>query len=86
MWNHRVLIHPDHAMAIHEVHYDKDGNPVAWTDNPVRVTGDSLTELHWQLTQMIKAVNTNPLRIRGKKLVTENMNDGLPASLKRKRI
>lgn len=30
--------------SIREVYYDADGNPVAWTANPVAATGDTPTE------------------------------------------
>lgn len=30
-WNNRVIRHPDGSLAIHEVHYSKDGTIKAWS-------------------------------------------------------
>lgn len=50
-WNYRVIRHQLSAglghvsYAIHEVHYDNQGNPIALTENPVKLVADSPTDL-----------------------------------------
>ena len=43
-WNYRVMQFtegPETWRAIHEVHYDDDGKPVAYTENPAYVAWDA---------------------------------------------
>ena len=44
-WNYRVMRHADGSVAIHEVHYDDNGEPHAWTLEPTGFSGDSIEEL-----------------------------------------
>lgn len=45
-WNYRIILHPaangtDYAWyALHEVFYDRDGNPDGWTSDPIRFVCD----------------------------------------------
>ncbi len=72
-WNYRVVYHPpskykvgkkeldrEEYLAIHEVHYDDDENPVSMTIDEI-VTGDegeaSLVSLKWILENQLKALD-----------------------------
>jgi hypothetical protein len=71
-WNYRTVYHPpskykvgdkefdrEEYLAIHEVHYDNDGNPNTMTLDEI-VTGDegedSLISLKWMLENQLKAL------------------------------
>lgn len=54
-WNHRVLQHEyenEVYYKIHEVYYDKEGNPNGYTANGVGVQADSLEGIKWTLDKM----------------------------------
>ena len=54
-WNHRVLVtmHKDEPyFAVHEVHYDENGKPVAYTKEPVRISADDIDGIEWQLDRI----------------------------------
>lgn len=53
-WNYRIIRHPDHV-ALHEVHYDKDGRVEGWTEDPVRFVGDSPRDLINTLERALKS-------------------------------
>ena len=72
-WNYRVVYHPpskykvgetefdrEEYLAIHEVYYDKDGNPDSITRDEI-ITGDegkeSLKSIKWVLKQMLKSID-----------------------------
>ena len=43
-WNYRVMqfnVHGESSCAIHEVHYDDEGKPAAYTVNPAYVAWDA---------------------------------------------
>ena len=82
-WNHRVVYHPPSTytvgetefereayLAIHEVHYDDDGEPHSMTINEI-VTGeegeDSLASLKWILEQQLLSLS--------KPILTEEMEN-----------
>lgn len=68
MWNYRVIRHKEtinlssnpmekedqsfYWYAIHEVYYDKDGNPTSITENPCDPYGEDLSELKENLEKM----------------------------------
>ena len=60
-WNYRVIRHQPAAAlglvsyAIHEVHYDNVGNPIAVTENPVKLIADSSADLAADLKLMQEA-------------------------------
>jgi hypothetical protein len=60
-WNYRVIRHqPPSGMgfvsyAIHEVHYDEQGNPVAVSENPIRLVADTPQDLAADLELMEEA-------------------------------
>lgn len=54
-WNHRILAYKEDDemyFEIHEVHYDKDGNPEFYTENGVSVHAGNLKDLIWVLDKM----------------------------------
>lgn len=57
-WNYRIIRHTpvDGAgfvsYAIHEVHYDEAGNPVAVSENPIRLVADTPQDLASDLELM----------------------------------
>jgi hypothetical protein len=59
-WNHRVIefVEPDGTpwRAIHEVQYDDQGRPCAYTENPADVSGESDEDLLVALERMRRAI------------------------------
>ena len=63
-WNLRVIAtmepmiggEPEVNFALHEVYYDKNGNPNALTKNPIRVSGESLEAIEWYIDKMKDAL------------------------------
>lgn len=59
-WNHRVMRHVDDGeewFAIHEVHYDDDGTPHSWTEQPTSVSStDGIDGIEWALEGMLKCL------------------------------
>lgn len=57
-WNYRIIRHtPVNGVgfvsyAIHEVHYDEGGNPVAVSENPIRLVADTPQDLAADLELM----------------------------------
>ena len=59
-WNHRILATEEFHLngeseivfSIHEVYYDKEGIPNGSTANAIKVSGDSLESIKWQLNRM----------------------------------
>jgi hypothetical protein len=63
-WHHRVIKHTsgigETYYGVHEVYHglDKDHpDALAWTDEPVRVMGDTIDDLRWTLTKMLEALD-----------------------------
>ena len=54
-WNYRA-VKIDGWYGIHEVHYNEDGSPRAYTEHAVRVTGEDLDEIRATLDRMRIAV------------------------------
>jgi hypothetical protein len=84
-WNYRVVYHPpskykvgdkefdrEEYLAIHEVHYDKDGNAHSMTIDEI-VTGDegedSLKSLKWILEKQLEALK--------KPILNNEIEDGI---------
>ena len=66
-WNHRVLMtkgRGEKSFCIHEVHYNKDGVIIGWTENPIAVCSDSLQGLSWQLDNMLTCLSTGEILAR----------------------
>lgn len=64
-WNHRVIQHEENGetwRAIHEVYYDGDGVPWAYTENPTPVQWSEGDAPNWILDQMRKALEAPVLR------------------------
>lgn len=54
-WNHRVMAHEYEGgveLQIHEVHYEDDGTPNGYSENPAIVSSDEIQGLAWCLTEM----------------------------------
>jgi len=54
-WNHRLLAHKDGEdwyFQIHEVYYDKEGNPKSYTENGVSVGAETIKGVKWTLNKM----------------------------------
>lgn len=55
-WNHRIIKHVqpngEPYLAIHEVIYDKVGNPTSYTLEPTPVIGEGVENLIWTLNRM----------------------------------
>lgn len=62
-WNYRVIRHKESDgsdfFAIHEVHYDDDGNPVSYTENGT-APGASTLEGVWAVLEAIMADVVKP--------------------------
>lgn len=60
-WNHRVVkvTEGDELFyGIHEAYYHKgEGEPYAWTDEPVAPIGETLDELRIELERMLAALD-----------------------------
>lgn len=57
-WNHRLLAHKDGDdmyFMVHEVYYDKEGNPVSYTTNGVSIGGNDLEGVQWVINKMIES-------------------------------
>jgi hypothetical protein len=95
-WNYRLVYHPpskykvgkkefdrEEYLAIHEVHYDNDENPVSMTVDPIVVGDegeDSLVSLKWILENQLKALEKPILQSEMtdeifKELETEKQNE-----------
>ncbi len=60
-WNHRVIEYrdPDGSIwrMIHEVHYDDDGRPVAYTERGAEVVGEDADEMRRTLERMLACLD-----------------------------
>lgn len=68
-WNYRVLAHEfkgELFFQIHEVYYDKNGNPDGYSENASPVGSESVKEINTVLKQMKCAVK-KPVLWAGKK-------------------
>ena len=76
-WNHRVLAHQYESLGeicydlrIHEVYYDKEGKPDAYTANSVGVNGESLRDIEWTLKHMLECLE-KPILWEGERFPEE---------------
>ena len=72
-WNHRILAHEDGELMyfqIHEVYYNKEGTPKAYTTNGVSVGGDTIKSITWTLNKM-KECRAKPVLFAGDKFPDE---------------
>lgn len=70
-WNYRVL-YREHAVPgsesvtlydVHEVYYDDDGNPRAWSSDPISAHGESMEDVAADLRLMALALNKPALSL-----------------------
>lgn len=71
-WNTRIIKHTvkgkykngkeycETYYGIHEVYYDKQGKPIMWTENPIRLTFQDKEEFETLLKQILDA-NDRPV-------------------------
>lgn len=59
-WNHRVIRHKgvdgSEYLAVHEVHYNKQGKPVAYAEGPAAPLSETKAGLRWSLDSMARAL------------------------------
>ncbi len=63
-WNYRIIKRKwkkGVTFGIHEVYYDKDGQPTAWSTNPRDPHGETLDELRRDFDMMEKAFDHFPI-------------------------
>jgi hypothetical protein len=54
-WNYRIIAHPDGDelfYMIHEVHYDKDGNPRSYSKDAATIGGSDCSVINWILSEI----------------------------------
>jgi hypothetical protein len=59
-WGYRVMRHteePPAYFAVHEVHYDGDGNVRGWTQNPAVLLSEDSDGLRWTLERVREALD-----------------------------
>ncbi|MEK9735733.1 MAG: hypothetical protein VW239_00255 [Candidatus Nanopelagicales bacterium] len=68
-WGYRILRHDgdETVYAMHEVYYDKDGNPNGWAEKAMYVA-DSAVELKEVWLTQAQAFWQKPLVVRGERL------------------
>lgn len=72
-WNHRILAHETKDgffFQVHEVYYNKDYNPISYTENAVSIVGNNLDEINWSLDK-IKECTNKPILYAGDKFPNE---------------
>ena len=64
-WNYRVMtLDGGKSYEIHEVYYNEDGKPRAYTMNAVKPFGEDLRELRQDLMWMMKALDMPALTLQ----------------------
>ena len=101
-WNYRVVYHPsstykvgeveferEEYVAIHEVHYDKDGNPELVTEEARNIIGDegsdSLISIKWTLDKMLEALQKPILDYETLKPIEKEKQNEFSKSIKTKK-
>jgi len=73
-WNIRLLAHindeEDVYFQIHEVYYDNENKPNAYTKEAVTIGGEDIKAIKWYLKQVNKALE-KPILIAGEKFPQE---------------
>lgn len=71
-WNYRILEKDTNDYKyyeIHEVYYDADGKIIAWTENPVDLYIESISDINFLMKKFKKAAKKTVLRIDNEDLV-----------------
>ena len=55
--------------AVHQVYYDKDGNPMSWSAEPAYLAGDEPTDIMDDIVRIRQAFKRPILEIKDEKLV-----------------
>jgi len=69
-WNYRIIRTEDRGetwYAVHEVFYNVQGADL-WTENPVRVIGETTDDIYSTLARMMKALSRPVLEVVDDKL------------------
>ena len=99
-WNHRVILHEagqskdnpdlkwDEHLAIHEVYYDKNDNPVSVTKESINIIGDegkdSLIAIKWTLEKMIEALQKPILNYNTLEEINKEKQNEFSTSIEKK--
>ncbi len=82
-WNYRILAHKsnndDMYLQIHEVYYNENNIPIAYTKNPISIGGTDIDEILWVIDKIRDAVN-KPILLAGEKFPNEYRNEDLNKS------
>jgi hypothetical protein len=79
MWNHRVLLkkyddilgqNDQYELNIHEVYYNNDGTPNAYTKNPITVSGLDPNSIKWTINRISDSLK-KPILWEGEKFPQE---------------
>lgn len=69
-WNYRLIAteiigggEDSLYVGVHEVYYDGDGEPVAWTEDEVTVGGEDRDEVAKVLRQMLADIDGTPVYV-----------------------
>lgn len=71
-WNYRILekgTNDYKYYEIHEVYYDAYGKIIAWTENPVDLYIEAVSDIKFLMKEFKKAAKKTVLRIDGEDLV-----------------
>lgn len=72
-WNYRIVKSADpdgtEVWAVHEVYYDSEGKPEAWTERPSHPLGETWNELHRDFTHYQEAFTKRALDVTSGKAV-----------------
>lgn len=64
-WNYRIVRTKDESgadwFAVHEVHYDAEGEPLGMTEKPVTVEGETPEDIIGDLELMLKDARDRPV-------------------------
>ena len=99
-WNHRIMLHKAGSveknpalkwgeyLAIHEVHYDDNGNPEMASKDALGILGDegkdSLSSIKWILEKMMEALDKPILDYDTLKKIDKEKQDDFSKSIEAK--
>lgn len=100
-WNYRLVLHPagkfeinpvlkrDRYLAIHETHYNNDGEIENITKNPISVMGDeggnSLSSIKWILDKMAEALQKPIIDYNTLKEISQEKQNDFSKSIEEKK-
>jgi hypothetical protein len=74
-WNHRVILHHGQGasldyLAVHEVHYNEDGEIVSWSEEPVTAIADDAVEMA-QFVVLMRRASLKPTLVESEGKLVE---------------